>query len=133
MRPEEDVMHSELVTIIRDLEQQLRAATLQNDIELHNQLLADTWMNTNANGTITTKPELLTLLQSHPFAFLAIDDEDVLIRGYNDVAIVTGRSTRRRASADTSIITQVVRFTRVYAYREHRWQVVSAQATPIPE
>ena len=126
-------MQGDLVTIIHQLEQQLRSATMQNNIELHDQLLAATWLNTNANGTITTKPQLLALLQSHPFAFLSIDDEDVLIRGYNDVAIVTGRSTRRRASSDTSIISQVVRFTRVYAYIENRWHVVSAQATPIPE
>ncbi len=125
-------MQSDLVTSIQDLEQQLRTTTLQNDIDLHNQLLADTWMNTNANGTITTKSQLLTLLQSHPFAFLCIDDEDVLIQGYNNVAIVTGRSTRRRTSPDAGIITQVVRFTRVYAYLEDRWQVVSAQATLIP-
>jgi len=126
-------MQGDLVTVIHELEQQLRSATMQNNIDLHDQLLAATWLNTNANGTITTKPQLLALLQSHPFAFLSIDDEDVLVRGYNDVAIVTGRSTRRRASSDTSITTQVVRFTRVYAYIENRWQVVSAQATPIPE
>jgi len=126
-------MQGDLVTVIHELEQQLRSATMQNNIDLHDQLLAATWLNTNANGTITTKPQLLALLQSHPFAFLSIDDEDVLIRGYNDVAIVTGRSTRRRASSDTSITTQVVRFTRVYAYVENRWQVVSAQATPIPD
>ena len=125
-------MQTDLVTIIQDLEQQLRAATMQNNIDLHNQLLADTWLNTNADGTITTKPQLLALLHSHPFVFLSIDDEDVLIRGYNDVAIVTGRSTRRRASPDTSIMTQVVRFTRVYTFLENRWQVVAAQATPIP-
>jgi hypothetical protein len=126
-------MQGDLATIIHELEQQLRSATMQNNIDLHDQLLAATWMNTNANGTITTKPQLLALFQSHPFAFLSIDDEDILIRSYNDVVIVTGRSTRRRASSDTSIITQVVRFTRVYAYIENRWQVVSAQATPIPE
>jgi hypothetical protein len=125
-------MQHDLITIIHDLEQQLRTATMQNDIDLHNQLLADTWMNTNANGTTTTKPQLLALLQSHPFAFLSIDDEDVLIRCYDQVAIVTGRSTRRRANPDAGISSQVVRFTRVYIYLENRWQAVSAQATPIP-
>lgn len=125
-------MQHDLVAIIHDLEQQLRTATMQNDLDLHNQLLADTWVNTNANGTTTTKPQLLAILQSHPFAFLSIDDEDVLIRCYDQLAIVTGRSTRRRANPDASISSQVVRFTRVYSYLENRWQVVSAQATPIP-
>jgi len=126
-------MPSDVVTTIHDLEDQLRVATMQNDIDLHKHLLADTWLNTNANGTITTKAQLLALLQSHPFNFHAINDEDVLIRSYNDVAIVTGRSTRQRASPDTSIITQTVRFTRVYAYLESRWQIVAAQATPMTE
>jgi hypothetical protein len=124
-------MQPDLVTTIQDRERQLRDATLQNNIDLHNQLLADTWLNTNANGTVTTKPQLLALLQSQPFAFLSIDDEDVQIRGYNNVAIVTGRSTRRRAGANNSVITQEVRFTRVYVYLTDQWQVVSGQATPI--
>ena len=55
-------MPSDAVTTIRDLEHQLRVATMQNDIDLHTRLLADTWPNTNANGTITTKAQLLALL-----------------------------------------------------------------------
>lgn len=119
--------------IIQDLEKQLREATLHNDVDLHNQLLADTWLNTNANGTITTKAQLLDLMQSHPFAFHSIEDEDVLIRSYPGVAVVTGRSTRRRENPDTTLFTQTVRFTRVYACLDNRWQVVVAQATPTPQ
>ncbi|MCG8351124.1 MAG: nuclear transport factor 2 family protein [Chloroflexales bacterium] len=124
-------MSNEIETIMQDLERQLRTATLQNDIDLHKRLLADTWLNTNANGTVTTKPQLLALLEKQPFAFLAIENEDVLIRHYNAVAIVTGRSTRRRAGSDQQVISQVVRFTRVYTYLEDQWQIVSAQSTPI--
>ena len=42
-------MHQDLVAIIQELEQRLRAATLQNDIDLHQELFADTWLNTNAS------------------------------------------------------------------------------------
>jgi hypothetical protein len=124
-------MEADTVVIIQSLEGRLRAATMQNDIEAHRELLADAWMNTNANGALTTKEQLLALLQSHPFAFLSIDDDDVMIRAYDGVAIVTGRSTRRRAGPDGGAITQSVRFTRVYAPVEGRWQVVAAQATPV--
>ena len=34
------------------------------------------------------------------------------------------RTIRQRASPDTSIITQTVRFTRVYVYLEKRWEIV---------
>ena len=124
-------MPADVILIIQDLEQQLRAATLQNDRAQHKQLMADSWLNTNADGTVTTKPQLLALLETHPFAFRSIDDEDVLIRSYSGVAIVTGRSTRRRAGPDGTIISQTVRFTRVYAELEQGWQVVTAQATPL--
>jgi ketosteroid isomerase-like protein len=125
-------MEADTLAIIRQLEQRLRAATLHNDIALHQELLADTWMNTNANGTITTKTQLLHLLQSQPFAFVAIEDADVHIRTYGQCAIVTGLSMRSRAGQDGNTITQQVRFTRVYACLEERWQVVAAQATPMP-
>jgi hypothetical protein len=55
------------------------------------------------------------------------------VRVYGDAAVVTGRSTTKRAGQGTGdeIITRQVRFTRVYAKRQGRWQVVSAQNTLI--
>jgi 3',5'-cyclic AMP phosphodiesterase CpdA len=116
---------------VQALEEELREATLQNNVAAHEHLLADTWLNINANGTITSKEQLLALLQTQPFTFHSIEDTDVLIRGYPGVVIVTGRSTRQRASAAGERITQVVRFTRVYAKLGEDWQVVAAQATPV--
>jgi hypothetical protein len=123
-------MSADTIAIIQHIEQRLRMATLHNDVALHQELLADTWRNTNANGTITTKPQLLQLLQSHPFAFVAIEDTDVHIQTYAQCAIVTGLSTRSRTGQDGNTMTQRVRFTRVYACLQERWQVVAAQATP---
>ncbi len=116
---------------IQNLETRLRDATMSNDVDLHNQLLAETWLNTNANGSVTNKAQLLELLQSHPFEFLSIEDEDVVVRTYDRTAIVTGKSTRRRKGPEGSIVTQSVRFIRVYVHLETGWQVVAAQATPV--
>jgi ketosteroid isomerase-like protein len=80
---------------------------------------------------VTTKPQLLALLESSPFTFLSIEDEDVSVRIFGETAVVTGRSTRKRAGPSGEAVTQSVRFTRVYAERDGRWQVVSAQTTPI--
>jgi hypothetical protein len=49
--------------IILQLEARLQAATLQNDIETADELLADNWLNINANGTITFKARSLRLCQ----------------------------------------------------------------------
>jgi ketosteroid isomerase-like protein len=123
--------HGGEVLQIKQFEEELREATLKNDVEATDRLLAEDWLNTNTNGSVTRKPQLLTLLRSAPFQFKAINDDDVAIRVFGEAAVVIGRSTRERLDPDGKVITQRVRFMRVYAKRENRWQVVAAQATTV--
>ncbi len=117
--------------LIKKIEEEGRQATLKNDVEATSRLLADDWMNTNANGTVTTKPQLIALLKSSPFNFISIEDDEVLIRGYEGAAVVTGRSVRKRSGQDGKVVAQQFRFTRVYVKRDGRWQVVAAHSTPV--
>jgi hypothetical protein len=117
-------------TILR-LERDGREATLRNDVEAWDALLADTWVNTNADGTTTTKSQLLRLLRERPFAFVAIEDDDVEVRLHAGAAVVTGRSSRSMRGVGDALIERRVRFTRVYVLEDGRWQVAAAQATPI--
>ena len=116
---------------IRQLENENREATLKNDASVFERLLADDWLNTNANGTVTTKAQLMSLVKSGTFKISSLEYDDVMIRAYKDTAVVTGRSTSTRMGQDNKLIGQV-RFTRVYIKRDKGWQVVSAQSTPIP-
>jgi hypothetical protein len=115
--------------IISQLEGELREATLKNDAAVTGRILADSWINTNANGTIIEKKQLLATISS--FQFISIEDEEVRIDTYDNTAVVTGRSTRKLANPDGSLLTRHVRFTRVYVNQAGNWQVVAAQATPI--
>lgn len=116
---------------ILQLEKEGREAALSNDVEANDRLLADNWMNTNANGTTTTKARLMELLKSSPFKIMSIEDDDVMVRVYGDSAVVTGRATSKRIGQDNAVITGQVRFTRVYAKQKGQWKVVAAQSTPI--
>ena len=118
---------------IRQLENENREATLNNDAKTIERLLADNWMNTNADGTVTTKVQLMEILKSNPFKIDSIEYDDVMVRVYKDAAVVTGRTTTKRKGQDNNTITRQVRFTRVYAKRDRRWQVVAAQSTPITQ
>lgn len=118
---------------IKRLENENRQATLNNDAKVFELLLADDWLNTNANGTVTTKAQLLNLLKSDAFKFASIEYDDVVVRTYKDTAVVTGRSTTKRTGQDNNVITRQVRFTRVYVKGDKGWQVVNAQSTPITE
>jgi ketosteroid isomerase-like protein len=115
--------------LIVRLESEGREATLKNDIEANDRLLADDWMNINVDGSITTKAKLLELLKARSFKIMSIDNDEVMVRVYGDAAVVTGRSTTKRAGQGDEIVTRQVRFTRVYAKRLGRWQVVSAHNT----
>lgn len=124
---------SNVEQVIRRLEDESRVATLKNDAAVIDRLLADNWMNTNANGTVTTKAQLMALLKSGTFKIMSIENDDVLVRVYGDAAIVTGRSTSRREGEEGTAVTRQVRFTRVWAKLAGRWQVVAAQTTPITQ
>jgi len=116
---------------ILQLEKEGREAALSNDVEANDRLLADNWMNTNANGTTTTKARLMELLKSSPFKIMSIEDDDVMVRVFGDSAVVTGRATSKRVGQDSEVVTGQVRFTRVYAKQKGKWKVVAAQSTPI--
>ena len=86
--------------VILRLESEGREATLKNDIAANDRLLADNWLNINPDGSITTKAKLLELLKDGSFKIMSIENDEVVVRVYGeggDAAIVTGRSTTKRA------------------------------------
>lgn len=122
---------AEVERAILRLENEGREATLKNDVEATDRLLADDWLNINPDGSVTTKAKLLEILKAGSFKIMSIENDDVMVRVYKDVVVVTGRSTTKRAGQGDEIVTRQVRFTRVYAKWRGRWQVVSAQNTLI--
>jgi len=119
--------------LILQLEKEGREATLKNDIEANDRLLADTWININPDGSVTTKARLMELLRAGSFRIASIENDEVVVRVYGDGAVVTGRSTSKRAGQGGEVVTRQVRFTRVYAKLQGRWQVVSAHNMLIRE
>ena len=117
--------------VILRLEKEGREATLKNDLEANDRLLADNWINVNPDGSVTSKAKLMELLKEGSFKIMSIDNDEVMVRVFGDAAVVTGRSTTRRAGQDDIVISRQVRFTRVYAKTRGRWHVVSAHNTLI--
>jgi len=117
--------------LVLRLENEGREATLKNDLPANDRLLADNWINVNADGSVTTKAKLMELLKAGSFTILSIENDEVMVRVFGEAAVVTGRSTTKRAGESGEILTRQVRFTRVYARNQGRWQVVSAHNTLI--
>jgi ketosteroid isomerase-like protein len=129
--PERAHENGETEQIILKLESEGRKATLENDIKANDRLLADNWLNINPDGSITTKAKLLELLKDGSFKIMSIENDEVMVRVYGDAAVVTGRSTTKRAGQGSEVVARQVRFTRVYAKSKGQWQVVSAHNTLI--
>lgn len=117
--------------LILRLEDEGRKATLNNDLAANDRLLAGNWVNINPDGSVTTKTQLLNLLKTGSFKIMSIENDEVVVRVFGAAAVVTGRSTTKRAADDGEIISRQVRFTRVYARTQGRWQVASAHNTLI--
>ena len=129
--PEKPHENLDTEQVITQLESEGREATLKNDIAANERLLADNWLNINPDGSITTKVRLLELLKDGSFKILSIDNDEIIVRVYGDAAVVTGRSTTKRAGQGSEVVARQVRFTRVYAKSKGQWQVVSAHNTLI--
>lgn len=119
--------------VILQLEDDGREATLKNDIAANDRLLADNWVNVNPDGSITTKTRLMELLKQGTFKINSIENDEVMVRVFDEAAVVTGRSTTKRLNQKNEMITRQVRFTRVYAKSKGQWRVVSAHNTLIAQ
>jgi uncharacterized protein (TIGR02246 family) len=113
------------------LEAEGREATIKNDLEANDRLLADDWININPDGSVTTKARLMELIKAGSFKIMSVENDEVAVRVYGDAAVVTGRSTSKREGQNGETVTRQVRFTRVYAMRQERWRLASSHNTLI--
>jgi ketosteroid isomerase-like protein len=97
---------------------------------LHNapvleRILAPDFLHPVATGDVLTKSEHIQFASKHvPVSDSAKHFEDLQVRLYGDVAIVTGVVVSRNTSENKNSKTV---FTDVFVYRRDRWQAVNAQ------
>jgi ketosteroid isomerase-like protein len=110
---------------ITRLEKEFNDAQLRDDVDALDKILADDLVFSNINDTTNTKKEYLDALRAEGFGWVSIKDEDVKIRVFGDAAIVTLRSIRKHEVSEGDL---VIRYTKVYARRQGRWQIVSVHS-----
>jgi hypothetical protein len=82
------------------------------------------------SGNVLGKSALISGLSSGQLSFQMIDPADALVRLYEAVAIVTGR-TRMNGQFGGQPFTAHSRYTHVYIEHKGRWRLAAAQGTPI--
>ena len=116
--------------LVRELEgilDQLASTYRKHDCQGWGALLGDEWSVTHISGQVITKKEALEMCATAPEVLARY--EDVSVRSYGTMAIVTAINNASLASNPSEIIR--LRFTDVFIRRNNRWIVVLSHATQI--
>lgn len=134
--------------LIRGLESKLSAAILQSDSKLVDRILADDYIEINAQGLLTRKADLMAIVRARAAAPQAksvgpeVTIDETNVRMHGNTAVLIGRITTRyqfmdyQTSPDTPQTapptnTQQERFMKVYSKRNGQWQIVASTRTAI--
>ena len=107
-------------------------ALIEADLETLDQIVADDLTFTTPHGTVLTKQMVFDSLRSGKMNVACMDVEDVVVREYGDMAILTYRTDTRYTDNDT-LVDGSVRSTTVYLRLDGSWKLVAAQQSMIKE
>jgi hypothetical protein len=112
-------------------EKELRNAHLKGDAAALDRLDAEDFIAINPEGVVRDRVWVLTAYRSGNNKDEAIDNSDVKIHSYGNIAVVTLRSDIQR-HLDGKDLSGAFRITRVWARRNGEWKIVVTQSTRIP-
>jgi ketosteroid isomerase-like protein len=115
-----------LLQLERDWEQ----ANAKNNLAALDRILAPEFVNTDSDGRLTTRAEVIARRKSGAVKFAAFTQDDYKVHLFGDTAIVTGRSTIK-GIRDGKDYSGQERFTDVFVPRDGRWQAVSTHASRV--
>ncbi len=115
--------------MFRDLERQLFDAHVRRDVLALEDMYAEDFFSTNADGHTVNKKEWLKIVRSGQFPVDAINTGDFQLRQYGNVAIITGWSDYIHAGA----VVWSVRHTQVWVHDGQRWRFHLWHGTPRPQ
>ena len=103
------------------------ASLMKKDRVTMERLYADDYTYTHSNGTVANKAQDIAASMSPDQAWTAHRSDDLKVRIYRDVAVVTGISTLTGSAK--GYVSGPRRFTEVWVRRNGRWQMVGGQST----
>jgi ketosteroid isomerase-like protein len=115
---------------LSEIEHRLVKAWLAGDRATVDSILAADWSVIDMTGHVLTKPQVMQELGSGDRRIESGSVDELNVRVFGDIAIVTGRSVLT-GSYQGKRASVVQRFTDVFARRDGRWQAVASQGTQV--
>ena len=113
---------------IRDLEARRFRALTEADVPALEPLLADDLIYTHASGWRQTKAELLTSIRSGELLYHFFASDDLDVRGYGNVVLVTGHASAKVRAKGQELNVSLL-YLEAYVKQDGRWQLVAWQST----
>lgn len=107
-------------------------AMIDVNIDALDVLLADDLSYTHSTGQLETKDQLLESLRAQSIRYLSISPTDVLVRLYDDAAVVTA-VTAVRVHVGGQDRAASLRTTEVHRRKDKSWLLVAYQSTRMAE
>jgi len=115
------------------IEREIGRANLQCDYHYFEKIEAEEFIFTDSAGHVSNRREDLAGEKDCRKSNGTYDVDDTDVRLYPLSAVVTGRITTTRKSADGKLVTRHSRFTDVFVWRDGIWQLVAGHSSRIPE
>ena len=112
------------------LDQAFNDAQVKKDRATLERLWADDYSYTHSNGAVMNKAQDIADTMSGDMTWTAATLDDLEVKLFGDVGIVTGRLTMQGAAK--AYASGPRRFTDIFVKRNGRWQLVGGQTTLIP-
>jgi ketosteroid isomerase-like protein len=116
---------------VEQVERRRFAAMVAQDIAVLEPLLADDLTYGHSNGEFQDKAQFLATVRDGRLRYEAIGVQELEVRQYGEVAIVTGRILISGRAGDQPVRLNL-RYTDAYVNRDGRWQLVAWQSTRLP-
>lgn len=130
--PQVEGKTSQTVQEIVRLEKAWADAMKRRDARTLELILADDYRDTSSTGVIRNKAQELELLKTVNLTFISYEPDDIDVRIYSNVAVVTGH-LMLKARFESQEASGELRYTRMYVKRRGRWQAVASQMSQIKE
>jgi len=125
--PADKKVEAELLTIQREMID----TSLRGDKSAFERYTADTYIETDFNGAVTTRARILDNFLTPPASMKpTFELQDVQVHVYGDTAVMSSRGIYR-AEANGQKITNSFRTTDVWLRRDGRWQLIASHGSQI--
>ena len=116
---------------LKQLEKKMAEAGVKKDAKVIDDLEAPDFFAIYPDGTVADKKADVGSITSGDFTAQANEVDDMKVRTYGNVAVVTGRSVLKGAKYKTQDISGEYRFTDVWLKNGNSWKLVSSQGTQV--